>query len=110
MDYIWGRDLRQILSAGQKISYPAIEKSFQTLLAGDSDISRQIRSAVDALLSAGVIHRDLHPANFVLATGSKRLYVIDFQVADIRPRHAGGSTIPKSNRSPKSQNLVPGPG
>jgi tRNA A-37 threonylcarbamoyl transferase component Bud32 len=84
MDYILGRDLRQILSAGRKIIYEEIERSFRALLASENEISRQISAILNGLVERGVIHRDVHAANFIVAERSNRLYIIDFQVSHLR--------------------------
>jgi predicted Ser/Thr protein kinase len=84
MDYILGRDLRQILSAGRGIIYAEIERSFKALLASDNEIASQIRTLLNGLVERGVIHRDVHAANFIVAERSNRLYIVDFQVSHLR--------------------------
>jgi serine/threonine protein kinase len=86
MDYIWGRDLRQILSAGRKINDEEIYRSFKALLASDNEISRQVRAILSGMVERGVIYRDLKPPNALIAECSHRLYIIDFQDALLRAR------------------------
>jgi hypothetical protein len=89
MDYIWGRDLRQILSAGreiidEEIFDEEIYSSFESLLASDNEIARQFSTLLSDMVERGVIYRDLTPANLVLAEYSNRLYIVDFQDALLR--------------------------
>jgi hypothetical protein len=86
MDYIWGRDLHQILSAGRKINEEEIYRSFEALLASDKEISRQNSTTLSGMVERGVVYRDLKPANMIIAECSQRLYVIDFQDALLRAR------------------------
>ena len=86
MDYIWGRDLRHILSAGRKINDDEIDHSFDALLASDNGISRQISTVLSGMVERGVIYRDVTPANTVIAECSQRLYIIDFQDALLRAK------------------------
>jgi hypothetical protein len=86
MDYIWGRDLRQILSAGRKINDEEIDRSFDALLASENGISRQVSTVLSGMVERGVIYRDVTPANTVIAECSQRLYIIDFQDALLRAR------------------------
>jgi len=84
MDYVWGRDLRQILSAGRKIDDEEIYRSFKALLASDNEISRQVSTILSGMVERGVIYRDLKPPNAIIAECSHRLYIIDFQDALLR--------------------------
>ena len=86
MDYIWGRDLRQILSAGRNIDDEEIDRSFDALLASDDEISRQVKAVLSGMIERGVTYRDVTPANTVIAECSQRVYIIDFQDALLRAR------------------------
>ena len=86
MDYIWGRDLRQILSAGRNIDDEEIDRSFDTLLASDHEISRQVNAVLSGMVERGVTYRDVTPANTVIAECSQRVHIVDFQDALLRAR------------------------
>jgi tRNA A-37 threonylcarbamoyl transferase component Bud32 len=88
MDYIWGRDLRQILANGKDgISCEEISRSFSALFAGgcQSGISTQITATISTVMRHGVIPRDIHAANFIQGQQSKKLYMIDFNLVHLRP-------------------------
>jgi hypothetical protein len=88
MDYVWGRDLRQILANGaQDIQYDEISRSFSMLAADGSrdEIWEQVAEIVAKVVGRGVIPRDVHAANFVLGRRSKRLYMVDFDLAYLYP-------------------------
>jgi len=88
MDYIWGRDLRQILANGiHEIAYDEISSSFAALVAGGSqdEVSRQLAETVINVIGRGVIPRDVHAANFVRGQRSNRLYIVDFNLVYLYP-------------------------
>ena len=88
MDYVWGPDLRQILANGaQNIQYDEISRSFSMLAAPGSrdEVWEQVAEIVAKVVGRGVIPRDVHAANFVLARRSKRLYMVDFDLAYLYP-------------------------
>jgi hypothetical protein len=88
MDYIWGRDLRQILADGaQEIPYEEISRSFSVLAARESrdEIWGQVAEVVAKIVGRGVIPRDVHAANFVLGRRSRRLYMVDFDLVYLYP-------------------------
>jgi hypothetical protein len=88
MDYIWGRDLRQILASGtHEISYEEISRSFAALVAAGNtdDMSRQLAETVINVIRRGVIPRDVHAANFVWGQRSNRLYMVDFNLVYLYP-------------------------
>ena len=88
MDYILGRDLRQVLANGNDgIAYEEISRSFSALFAGgyQSGILTQITAIVSAVVRHGVIPRDVHPANFIQGQQSKKLYMVDFNLVHLRP-------------------------
>ncbi len=69
MEFVEGRDLRQILREHGKVSpEEAVE------------IIRQVCTALDAAHTAGIIHRDLKPQN-IMRDKSGRILVMDFGLA-----------------------------
>lgn len=76
MQYIPGSDLSQILHRERRLG------PYRVL-----DFARQIASALDAAHAAGLIHRDVKPAN-VLIDG-RHAYLTDFGLTKIR---SGGAT------------------
>ena len=88
MDYIWGRDLRQVLANGRsEIDYEDIGHSFLALLdtGCQNKISEQIAGTVRDVIARGVIPRDVHAANFIQGHRSGRLYMVDFNFVHLRP-------------------------
>ena len=87
MDYILGRDLRQILAHGSdKIVYDEISHSFSALIADhQNELSTQVTEIVAAVIGHGVIPRDIHAANFIQGQRSKKLYMVDFNLVHLRP-------------------------
>jgi eukaryotic-like serine/threonine-protein kinase len=69
MDFVEGRDLRQVLLEQGKL---ASEQAARIML--------QICRALEAAHAEGVIHRDLKPQNIML-DASGRVYVMDFGIA-----------------------------
>jgi serine/threonine protein kinase/tetratricopeptide (TPR) repeat protein len=72
MDYIPGADLRRVM----REAHP-IEPHRAT------DLLAQVASALDAAHDRGLVHRDVKPANILIASdeGSERAYVTDFGLA-----------------------------
>ena len=70
MRYIKGTDLRALISERGHLSA-------ESTLA----IVEQIASALDAAHAAGVIHRDVKPANILIERPGERAYLSDFGVA-----------------------------
>lgn len=68
MEFVEGRDLSAILSAGQ----PSIEESLQ--------IIRQVCQALEAAHAERVVHRDLKPQN-IMVNGRGKVTVMDFGLA-----------------------------
>jgi serine/threonine protein kinase len=69
MEYLEGRSLRQVLDAGEALSFDAI-----------ADIAAQVAEALDYAGRFGIVHRDVKPANImVLANGLAKL--TDFGLA-----------------------------
>lgn len=87
MDYVWGRDLRQIISDGRReIDYEDVSRVFSNLVSqNDGEISRQISDLLTKVMGRGVIPRDIHAANFIRAWHSERLYLVDFNLVYLRP-------------------------
>jgi hypothetical protein len=88
MDYIWGRDLRQIFSKGShEIPYDEVSRSFSMLVASGSrdKMSGQLIETVISIIGRGVIPTDVHAANFIQGQRSKRLYMVDFNQAYLYP-------------------------
>jgi serine/threonine protein kinase len=71
MAYIEGTDLRELLHAGRLEPEQAL------------DLIAQTADALDAAHAAGLVHRDVKPANILVATGSddEQAYVCDFGLA-----------------------------
>ncbi len=83
MEYFPGGDLRARLgNAGQRSAGPLLT-SMQTLR-----VVMQVARALDAVHSAGVIHRDLKPNNIMFRNG-EQLALVDFGVAKLN----GESTL-----------------
>jgi serine/threonine-protein kinase len=88
MEYIGGTDLRARIASDGAVPP-----------ADAAEITRQVASALDAAHSVGVIHRDVKPANILLAgeRGSERAYLTDFGVSrrsdDPIDLTAHGSTV-----------------
>lgn len=87
MDYIWGRDLRQVFSDGRcEIDYEHVFSTFSAVIARpDSEISRQVAELLSSVIGSGVVPRDVHAANLIRAGRSGRLYLIDFSLVYLRP-------------------------
>jgi hypothetical protein len=86
MDYIWGQDLRQVFAGGaSEIQYDRVFEIFRDLGARHGEISRQIAELLSEAIACGVIPRDVHPANFVQARRSRKLYMVDFNFSHLRP-------------------------
>ena len=79
MQYVPGRDLSQILRDERRIG------PYRVL-----DIGRQIAGALDAAHAAGLIHRDVKPAN-VLVDG-RHAYLTDFGLTKERATSVAGLT------------------
>ena len=82
MRYVDGRDLRGLISEGGRLP-PAHAAS----------IVGQIASALDSAHAAGLVHRDVKPANVLLST-SEHVYLTDFglskrSLADDDATHSG---------------------
>jgi hypothetical protein len=87
MDYIWGSDLRQLFAGGRHgIEYEDVSRQFAALIAkADNELSRQIVELLGGVVSRGVIPRDLNAANFIRATRSGKVYLIDYNLVYLRP-------------------------
>jgi len=76
MDFVWGRDLRH---------------------DGTDDEAAEERSTLVArAIDCGVIPRDIHPGNFIRACTSGTLYMVDFNLAFLRPIPGWQSYLPPS--------------
>lgn len=87
MDYIWGPDLRQVFAEGRcEIEYEDVSRQFSALMAKpDDELCRQITKLLTDVMGRGVIPRDIHAANFILAQRSRKLYLVDFNLIYLRP-------------------------
>ena len=87
MDYIWGKDLRQVFSDGaSEIDYDKVSRIFSTIVKDpDTSISIDITDVIAHIISRGVIPRDLHAGNFIRAWHSGKLYMVDFALIYLRP-------------------------
>ena len=72
MQYVNGEDLRKRIAAGGALP-PATA----------AEITRQVASALDAAHHANLVHRDVKPANILLAAGldTEHAYLTDFGVS-----------------------------
>ncbi len=72
MQYVSGEDLRKRIAAGGALP-PATA----------AEITRQVASALDAAHHANLVHRDVKPANILLAAGlgTEHAYLTDFGVS-----------------------------
>lgn len=101
MDYIWGRDFRQIFGDGSPhIDYDKVSKKFEELCSGalETAVSRKVAELVERVISRGVIPRDLHAANFILALLSQRLYLVDFNLVYLAPVPGWSSELHRLRR------------
>jgi hypothetical protein len=69
MDLVDGRSLEEVLAAGRLSCARAAE------------IARQIAEALAAAHDQGVVHRDVKPANVLLADGRDHVTLVDFGIA-----------------------------
>lgn len=87
MEFVEGRDLRQVLDEDGALSFEDA-----------SAIILQVLAALQAAHSLGIVHRDLKPANIMLADDSERLKVkvLDFGLSKLvhRKIEASLTTIP----------------
>jgi len=121
MDYIWGRDLRQILAdGGPYIDYNKVSKAFDELLSGatETTASVEVSELVERVMSRGVIPRDLHAANLIEASASRRLYLVDFNLVHLAPVPGWRSEVnrlrrimraPASRQAPRGRTWGSGP-
>lgn len=88
MDYIWGADLRQVFSeGGPQIDNDKVSKKFDELFSDpiETATSGKLSELLERVISRGVIPRDLHAANLILAFRSLRLYLVDFNLVHLVP-------------------------
>jgi hypothetical protein len=88
MDYIWGRDLRQILANGaQEIPYDEVSRLFSVhaVRQNQDQTCGRVAEVVARILGRGVIPRDVHAANFILGRCTKKLYMVDFNLVYLYP-------------------------
>ena len=89
MEYFPGGDLRARLGNAEQRSAGPLLSSMQTLR-----VVMQVARALDAVHSAGVIHRDLKPNNIMFRSGGQ-LALVDFGVAKLN----GENTLPATGGS-----------
>lgn len=87
IDYIRGENLRNILSRrvdgfGDKSGRG---KLFDIVRRLDPGLSSQIAAIIEEVINRGVAPRDVHPANFIVASDSQLLYMVDFHLSWLRP-------------------------
>ena len=91
MEYFPGGDLRARLGNAEQRSAGPLLSSMQTLR-----VVMQVARALDAVHSAGVIHRDLKPNNIMFRSG-EQLALVDFGVAKLNGENTlsatGGSLL-----------------
>ncbi|MEO8217885.1 MAG: protein kinase [Acidobacteriota bacterium] len=71
MEYAEGRNLKEVVTSGEPIDYKAI-----------GEIVADVAEALDYAHSKGIIHRDVKPANIIVAPGV-RAKITDFGIAKI---------------------------
>jgi serine/threonine-protein kinase len=71
MEYVEGRDLKQLLAAGHRFRPSEAAR-----------IAAEVANALDYAHSLGVVHRDIKPANIVL-TGNGTAKITDFGIAHL---------------------------
>jgi tRNA A-37 threonylcarbamoyl transferase component Bud32 len=87
MDYIWGRDLRQIISMdAENIDYDDVSRKFDAIMAADdqNEVSMQMSRILGEVVARGVILRDIHAGNFIQGRHSNKLYLVDFNFVHLR--------------------------
>lgn len=84
MDYIDGVPIGAGLepeSGGDEL-----EKGIASLPAGGNGSTLEaVMAVVERVIERGVVPRDLHPANFIRATNTGTLYLVDFNLVFLRP-------------------------
>ena len=87
MDYIPGPDLRKVIRGSD-----AIEPARAT------DILTQVASALDAAHQLGLVHRDVKPANILIAPSDdgERVYVTDFGLAKRFEGDSSGTALTRT--------------
>jgi serine/threonine protein kinase len=76
MRYVDGESLQSTLRAGGSLSVEKTER-----------LARQIGAALDAAHAAGLVHRDVKPANILLAERGEHAYLCDFGLAKHASSH-----------------------
>ena len=70
MEYVEGRSLAQILSAGERLSIKQVR-----------EIGVQICMALDFAHEKGIVHRDMKPGNVLLSAENQAVKLVDFGIA-----------------------------
>ena len=87
IEYIRGDNLRNVLSG--RVDFfddkSGTEKLRNMLREADLGLSLQIAAILAEVIKRGVAPRDVHAANFILATNSRLLYMVDFHLSWLRP-------------------------
>ncbi len=98
MEYVEGTDLETILDAERRaLAIPRVVR-----------VLREVASGLAAVHGAGLVHRDVKPANILIEEGTARTVLVDFGLADdaLGAEGAGGSPAYCSRRTTPRCSLV----
>ncbi len=73
MRYVGGHDLKHLLEHSGPLTPEAA-----------LNVAEQVGGALDAAHAAGLVHRDVKPANILIAEPGNRVYLTDFGIAKLR--------------------------
>jgi hypothetical protein len=87
MDYIWGQDIRHSVNAGEyPLAYETIQQKFAALVTKrEESLGNEVPALIRRIVNCGVIPRDVHAANFIRGYCSGVLYMVDYDLAYLRP-------------------------
>jgi hypothetical protein len=95
IEYIKGQSLRHVMPFGAddlSEDESSTERFADALRAKEPGLSAQVSEIFREALGRGVAPRDVHAANFILASDSRLVYMVDFHLSWLHPIPPFGST------------------